>query len=518
MLWGIRLVRTGVMRAFGGSLRQFLGMVAGNRFSSFGVGAMVTVLLQSSTATVMIVSTFAAKGLLQVSMALAVMLGADLGTSISAQILSFDLSWAAYLLIFLGFVTHSKTAGSRRQIGRAFLGLGLVLLALSLIRMASAPLKESELLVEILTALESETLLTLFLMAGLTWLMHSSLAMVLLTTTLSASGVVPVNLGILMVLGANLGGTIPPIIATLEGGIEGRRVAIGNALFKLAGCLILLPFLPLIVAEITSIPMLEQDARLLVHVHLAFNFFVALMFLPLVGRAASLLEKLFPKPETDDENGIRYLKEEFQGSPTMALASASHELHRVTGQIEESLEMLKQSVAIEDQALISRMRHNHKTVLDTLEALKFFMTNVMKEEISEGDSNRAMNILLFSTNLGHVAEITDNAVDMCETRMKQQLRFSKDGINELLKMLDLIQQGLRLVLSAALQGDERVRKTIKDNRKELEKLVDESRQAHFLRLREGTGSAISTSALHNELLRDLSRIFHHIHTASRIEI
>ncbi|MBB5723689.1 phosphate:Na+ symporter [Loktanella ponticola] len=517
MLWGIRLIRTGIMRAFGGSLRHVLGAITNGRIMSFGVGAGVTVFIQSSTATAMIIASLASKGLVGAPAALAVMLGADVGTSVAAQILSFDLSTASYGLIFVGFVIHSQSVDHvKRQIGRSILGLGMVLLALSLIRMSSAPLRDSALLVDLLTTLESEMLLTLFIVAVLTWLIHSSLAVVLLTASLYAAGVIQTEMGLLMILGANIGGTIPAIIATMNAEVEGQRVAMGNAVFKLTACLLVLPILHF-KGDILIGYLGETHA--LINFHTVFNIFVAVLFLPWVGVFARLFERLIPATEQEGaERVVRYLDRDLLETPTLALASASRELNRIPEQIEEALLALKTAVLTDDLATVTIAMKNHANVAATLDALKFYLSDVTRGEISDNESDRAMNMVLLSANLGHVSELVLNAVTLCEARIRDQVRFSNEGRDELLPLIDIILQGLRHTLVSSLQGDSQVRKNINKQRKELDNLVEASWQAHFRRLSEGNPSAISTSGLHSELLRDFTRIFYHIHAASKVGI
>lgn len=517
MLWGIRLVRTGIMRAFGATLREQLGIATSGRLSSFGVGMVVTIFLQSSTATALIVSSFASKGLVNTTAALAVMLGADIGTSIAAQILSFNPTWLAYAAMLVGYLMHGRSSlYARRQIGRAILGLGLVLMALSLVRASSEPLRESEVLAFVFAALEGEVLLTLFLTAVLTWLVHSSLAMVLLIAAMAASGVVPMGTGLVMVLGANIGGTVPPILATLSAGAQGQLAAIGNACFKFTASLLLLPFVPMITQELQDY---ASNPQIMLHLHTGFNFFVALIFLPWVGKVAGLLKRSLPvTTPAEAEPTTKYLDRELVSLPALALTSATRELYRINEYTEVNLALLTQSIESNIPPDISIARSNRARVSAIAEEVKLYLTEVTREEISKTDSTNAMNLLLLSTNLWHVSDLITNAVEICAAPSDAQIRFSANGTEELLTMLEVIRSGLHVALSASLQNDDKVRKSIQKQRKELERLVENSRMAHFNRLEGREISSINTTSLHNELLRDFSRIYYHIVTTSKIGV
>lgn len=515
MLWGIRLVRTGIMRAFGGSLRVALGNSLNGRLPSFVAGLGITVVLQSSTATALIISSFAARGLVTTTVALAVMLGADVGTSIAAQILSFNPTWIAYVAVFVGVMLHGRsTVYVRRQIGRALLGLGLVLLALSLVRAASEPLRQSEVLGFVFATLEGEVLLTVFLTAILTWLVHSSLAVVLLISAMSASGVVPVGTGLVMVLGANVGGTIPPILATLQARGPGQHAAIGNACFKLTATLLVLPFFPMIIDQIAQF---SDEEKIMLHAHLGFNCLVALLFLPWVGSAARIVEHVFPNTLPQGfEPTTKYLDRDLLSSPALALTSATRELYRINEYIEDSLARLTDSISSKAALDLEAIQANQDRVTMITEEVKLFLTEISREEISDADSKTVMNLFLLTTNLWYVSDLVANAAEQFGATSDAETRFSTQGESELLAILEVIRKGLHVALSAALQNDDKVRKTIQKQRKELEKLVDNSRSSHFDRLEARDFAAINTTSLHNELLRDFSRIFYHIHTASKV--
>ena len=517
MLWGIRLIRTGVMRAFGSSLHVHLGKAVSRRLSAFGVGFGVTILLQSSTATALIISSFASKGLVKTSAALAVMLGADIGTSVAAQLLSFDATWIAYLAVFIGVVLHGRSSHySVGQIGRSLLGIGLVLLALGLIRTSSEPLRESEVLGFVFAALQGEILLTLFLTAVITWLVHSSLAVVLLIAAMSASGVIPLGTGLVMVLGANIGGTVPPILATMNASPEGQHAALGNACFKLTACAIALPFLPWIGQWMSQS---AAEGFTIVHVHIAFNAFVAVLFLPLVGVAAKLLMRAVPPTPTTTTGAeaiTKYLDPEMTRSPALALINVTRELYRINEYIEESLSLLTESVAKSTSPDLQRIRKNQARVSGIFDEVKLYLTAITREEISDTHSATAIDRLLLFTNMWHVSDLIASAAEQLALEGDAPHQFSVEGSKELLEILSLIRGGLNVALSASLHNDNKVRKSITKQRKELEKRVDSSRLSHFNRLEHREYSSIATSSLHNELLRDFAQIFHHIHAASKI--
>jgi len=337
------MLRTGITRAFGGNLRQAIGNSVANRFSALFVGLGVTAILQSSTATAMMVASFASRGLIATGPALAVMLGADIGTTLVAQLLSFDISWLAPMALALGVILHfSANTSMVKQFGRICIGLGLMLLSLKLIVSTAAPLRESQLIIEIFEAVSGETLIGVVIAALLTWLAHSSLAVVLLIMSLASTGAIPLELAFILVIGANIGGTLPPILATAGEGPEARRVTIGNALFKVCGAIILLtllgPIMPLI-ADLDG-----NAARQIVNFHTLFNFTVAIGFILLTDTMAGLMNRLLPSVHAEDDPGVpKHLDKNAVDVPTLALASAARETLRMGDMVET---MLRESLIV----------------------------------------------------------------------------------------------------------------------------------------------------------------------------
>jgi len=284
LIWGTHIVRTGIMRVFGADLRRWLARSIGNRFAAFGAGIGVTALVQSSTATALITASFVGQGLIATAPALAIMLGADVGTALVVQVFSLDLSWLSPLLIVVGvavFIGCQNKPASR--LGRIAIGLGLIILALQHIMHAARPLTEAAGVQVIFSSLTGDHGLDMVIAAGLVLLVYSSLAVVLLVATFAAVGVLGGETALGLVLGANLGGGLLAIMATARSTTEAKRVAFGNFFFKAVGCMLFLPF----VDEIGPLLAAAGDAQTQVVIfHLLFNLAIAALFIGLIGPIA----------------------------------------------------------------------------------------------------------------------------------------------------------------------------------------------------------------------------------------
>lgn len=515
LLWAMRMVRTGMTRAFGGTLRLVLGQYMSNRFTAFLAGLGVTTLLQSSTATCLMTASFAGRGLVISAAALAVMLGADVGTTLVAQLFSLNIAWVSPVLITIGFIAFQGGQRKRtRDIGRLIIGLGLILLSLSLIVANSQPIRDSKIVLALVTSLGDEPLLAILLTALLTWLAHSSLATVLLIASLVGAGAIPVALIFPLILGANLGGAIPPITATLGSAAAARRVAVGNALFKATGCILVFPFLAY-VAEF--IPQIEADpVRQVVNFHTAFNLGLAMIFIFAIGPVSALMERWIPdRAVSTDEGEARYLDASAVEEPAVALANATRETLRIADILDEMLSGSMDTLRRDDKEALNLVTASDDIVDRLYEQTKLYLTDVSRQELGEEDGRRCNEIMSFSTNLEHIGDIIDkNLMELASKKIKYRLAFSEEGLSEIQDLHHRVQENLKLATSVFVSGDHALARKLlmeKDTFRQLERDAGES---HHERLKNGMRESIETSSLHLDILRDLKRINSHLTSAA----
>ena len=511
LLWGLRMVRTGVARGFGARLRQVLGRSIQNRFAAFLAGLGVTAVLQSSTATALIASSFSARGFMETATAFAVMLGADVGTTLVAQALSFPIGWLGSLALLAGvilFLTGKVTIW--RDVGRIGVGLGLMLLALRLIVATSAVLRDSLALHEILGLVANDVLLAILFGGALTWLAHSSLATVLLVMSLAAAGVVEPRGALLLVLGANLGGAMPAVIASLNEGPEARRVTFGNAVFKAVGVAIAVPLLPLIQPWLAALD--PDPARLAVNFHTAFNLGVAAIFICLTDVAASIATRVLP-PASHDADPLRprYLDRQSMETPSVALAAAARETLHMGDIIEEMLRKSMTALLTDDRKLVAEVAHMDDAVDRLHEAIKLYVTELTRESLDAPEGRRATDILSFTTNLEHIGDIIDkNLMELASKKIKNRRRFSDQGARELEALHRRVSESLRLALGIFISGDVKIARQLLDEKVRVRDAERAAAESHLARLREGLIESIDSSSLHLDVLRDLKRIHSHI--------
>jgi phosphate:Na+ symporter len=511
LLWGLRMVRTGVMRAVGAELRHSLGVSLGNRFYALAVGLGVTLLLQSSTATALMAASFVGRGLVGSAPALATMLGADVGSSLVAQFLTLDIRWLSPVLILIGVTGFMVSRVTRyRDLGRAAIGLGLILLSLGLIVALSQPMRGSVLLAQVLAALGGEPLLAVLLAALLTWLAHSSLAIVLLIAALAATGVVALPLAFALVLGANLGGAFPALVATVGSKPEARRVPLGNLIFRAVGVLAAVWFIDLAAPYIAALQ--AEPTRQVVNFHTAFNLALAALFIFLTGPVARLCKRALPDVEApQDAMSTRYLDADSIDTPSIALACAARETMRMADTVEVMLRRTIDVLRVNDRKLAAEIEQMDDTVDALYEAIKLYLTEVSRNELDGPESRRYLEIISFTTNLEHVGDIIDkNLMELAGKKIKNRLQFSEEGFREIQYLHAQVIEHLRIAMSVFISGDVKVARQLIEEKVRFRDSERRAAERHMDRLRAGRLETIETSALHLDVLRDLKRINSHL--------
>ncbi len=467
----------------------------------------MTALLQSSMATTLIVTAFAGQGLLNASTGLAIILGADVGTTLVAQLISLDLTMLTPISMVLGYIFYSmEHSGRIKNIGRVLIGLALMLMALAWIRESAAPLKASETLPLILKPLDSDPFFAILLAALFTWIAHSSLAIVLLIMSLVASGVLPLALGLYMVLGANIGGTIAPLISTLRDNPDAMRIPLGNMLIRIIGVFAVAPFLEHVG------PFLERwdpdHSREIVDFHTAFNIALAFVFLPFTGVLNRLLKAALPdRPMSEDPGRAKYLNEKDLDTPSVALTSAARETLRMADIIQQMLEDTLKVFKTNDERLLARIKDEDNTVDKIYGHLKSYMARLSQEFMDPKEAQRYVQILTFSTNIEHVGDVIDkNLMPLAQKKVKNQYNFSEAGFREIEHIHKLVLESVQLSQSLFISGDSDSARRLIEGKEIIRRAEIDAMATHIDRLRDGVPATIATSSLHLDIIRDYRRI------------
>src|ERR1700723_965220 len=512
LLWGLHMVMSGVLRAFGPDLRRFLSKALSNRFSAFAAGLGLTALLQSSTATGLMTASLAAGGVVSLVPALAIMLGANVGTTLIVQVLSFNISAVAPALFLVGLVTfRSGSQGLTRALGRIAIGLGLTLLALHILVDTLAPAEEAPLARSLLASVTQDPVFCIVIAAALTWAAHSSVAVVLLIMSLALSHFVTPEAALALVLGANLGSAINPLLQSgNRGDPASRRLPVGNMINRLVGILLALPFLQPIARELAAWQ--PDAAKMTAEFHMLFNIALAAIFIGPLDALAALLVRILPeKKQPADAAAPRYLDEAALENPPLALANAARETLRMGDTVEAMLREVMAALMTNDRKLASDVSRLDNVADRLNEAIKLYITKLTRDSLDEREGRRAMEIVSFTINLEHIGDIVDkNLTELATKKIKRRYQFSPEGAAELTAFHKRVVESLQAAFGIFMTGDVEAARRLLREKAELRRAELDAADRHFERLREGRPESLETTSLHLDILADLKRIHSHI--------
>jgi phosphate:Na+ symporter len=507
-VWGTHIVRTGILRVYGTNLRRVLSKSISSRFSAFLAGLGVTSLLQSSSATALITSSFVSQNLIGLASALAIMLGADVGTALMAQVFSLNLAWLSPLLIFFGVVFFLPRRASKvGQLGRVAIGLGLIILALQMVMQATQPITQAQGVRVIFSTLSGDPVLDMLIGAVFTIASFSSLAVVLLTATLAATNVVSLQVALGLILGANLGSGILAFLVNARSPGAGRQVALGNLIFTLAGCTFFALTLPW---ALDLLARLDADVRRQVlHFHVIFNVTLAVLFIGLTDRVAAFAKKLLPevKDPVIVQASPRFLDNAAIPTPALALANAAREVLRIGDTIEQMLNGMIEVIRTNDGTRVAEVIRLDDDVDRLYTAVKLYLTQITKEMLDEKDSRRWAEIISLTINLEHVGDILERIMqDLRDKKIALRLSFSEAGMKEITELHEKLVVNLRLGLSVFLNGDVNSAQQLLVEKERFRDLERKFHDSHLDRLAGQTVQSIETSSLHLDIISDLRRI------------
>ena len=504
LIWAVRLVRTSFERAFSSQMRQWLKLTTGNRLTAAMTGVGISIMLQSSTAVALLLASFMPASAMSVSMGLAIILGADLGSAIVVQILSSRISLLTPLLLLSGVFFFMRTNRKvLRQIGRILIGLSLIFVSLGMISEASAPLANNAAIKNVFIYLSDDLLTGFVLAAFLAWMMHSSIAAVLLFATLAANGVLPLNAAFAMTLGANLGGSFIAVFLTLKSDINIRKVVLANLLLRGGGALVALA----LIHEFDIINHIFGATSQLkvLNFHLVFNAAVLLAGVILLTPASGFAAILLSEKQDADELSMRSVLDlSAQNEPARAFACVRRELVDMGNRIENMLRDAMDLFENYDENIAERLRAEERNIAKNAFDLRVYLSGIRSDDPSEDTGTRAFDFAGIATNLESGADAIGRKIVTLAKRMHHdRTHFSEDGCHELMdfydKVLRNIQQGILVLMSE----DVETARELVAQKEMIRELNQKLERKHLTRLRQGLTETIETSAIHIDLLRSL---------------
>jgi phosphate:Na+ symporter len=509
LLYGMNVAGEALQRVAGQKLRHVLATLGRNRLAALVAGTAITMLTQSSSATTLMLVGFARAGLVEMRQTIGLLLGADIGTTITVQLLAFRIYDYALLIVAIGAgLLLSSKRKMPRDLGQAILGFGLVFLALKIIIESMMPLGQNPLVRELFSSLGDAPLVALLLGAVFAALTTSSAATIGVVLALAAQGMIPLESAVPLVLGANVGTSLAALLSSIGGNPEAKRVAIAHVLFKLIGAAV---FLPLSTQFANLIALTSSDpARLVANAHTAFNVALACVFLPLSNHFAEMVCWIVPDQENDEGFRPKYLDEYVLESPPLALGQATREVLRLADLV---LEMVADTLKVfrdNDEELIEQLERREDQVDLLEESIKSYLTRLSQQTLTEEQSKREVGLLFVINDLEHIGDIVDKSMmQLARKKVEHSLTFSPSGMAEVEDLHRRVVENLQSVINAITTRDQELAQKVLLQKGTISRMERELRQAHISRLHSGARESIDTSSIHMDVLNDLKRINSH---------
>ncbi len=510
LLYGIRLAGEGFQKAAGGRLRSLLASLTKNKYTSMGVGALITAILQSGSAATVMLIGFVSSGLMNLNQTIGVILGADIGTTVTIQLLAFRIYNFALLFVALGVIL--KFLGKRsivQDIGQGILGFAFIFFAIKIMSQSMGTFKHSIYLKSFITYAATSPALGIILSALLTAFVHSGTAVIGMVIALSLQHLVSMDVAIPIILGANIGNGAPALIASIGANVEAKQVAVAHILFKVLGVVLLYPFIGEFqrLVEFSASDMPRQIAN----AHTFFNVGIAMLFLPFADHFANFVRKIVPERAGEERFGPKYLDPHVLDTPSLALGQATREALRMAEIVRWMLQESMKAFIKNDRDLIYRIEQRDDEVDLLDKEIKMYLTHIAQSTLSKEESKREFELIAFTSNMENIGDIIDkNLMELAKKKIASGVYFSEEGLKEIIDFHQKVLENFDLSISAFVNRDKAIAQKVLRHKVHLGELEKELRQAHINRLHRGLKESIDTSAIHLDVLSNLKRINSHI--------
>jgi phosphate:Na+ symporter len=511
LLYGIQLTGDSLQRAAGARLRGILTGLSRHRILAVVSGAVVTGVIQSSSATTIMLIGFVSAGLMAFRQTLGVILGADIGTTFTVQLIAFRITDYALLLVGIGFVTGFIARRRMvKDVGQAILGFGLLFLGLKLILDGAAPLKTQPLAAQLIASVTDSSVLALLVGAVFSALVASSAATIGLTLALASQGLLTLPGAVGIVLGANIGTCATALMAAVGASAEAKRVAVAHIAFKLLGAALVFPFIEPFTALVAMTA--EDPGRQIANAHTFFNIGISLLFVPFTPWAARTIEALVPdEPTGDNPFRTRYLDERALDQPALAIGQATREALRMADVVQGMHRDVVEVFRSDDQELLEDVERRDDQA-DFLEReIKLFLARLDRSAMGGDLARREIGLISIIGNLENIGDIIDkNLMELARKKLYHGRRFSEAGWAEILEFHGMVTKNLEAAIAAFAANDRALAQEVLDQRPVMRQRERELRESHLGRLRQGLAESLETSEIHLDILTNLKRISSHV--------
>jgi len=498
----------GLQKAAGDKVRDIIGYLTNNRFKGMFLGALVTSIIQSSSATTVMVVGFVNAGLMTLLQAVPIILGANIGTTITAQLVAFKLTDYALPIIALGAFMYIFCKKKRnKQIGEAILGFGILFLGLSIMGGTVKTLGSGSTIHQIFASFSHNPLLAV--LAGLiaTAVVQSSSVTTGIIVLLAGMGLIDINGALPLLFGTNIGTCVTAILASIKTNITARRAAVAHVLFNVIGSVLALLMLPIYLKIVTMVP--GGVERQVANAHTLFNVFNSLVFIGFVPLYVKLIKEIVPGEEVIIESGPKYLDKNLLNTPAIAIDASRKEIIRT---LEFAKEMVNTSVSAfhnDNKKDVDKVLAREDMVDDLRDSITDYITLITEKEITEKDAKTVPAFLHLINDIERIGDHAENIAHLAERKIDEGLTFSKAAVDEINEMHDIVRGMINDALRALPLLDKSVAQAIARKEVELNKSFISFRENHIKRMGHKQCSALS-GVIFVDLIANFEKIGDHV--------
>jgi len=506
-LYGLYTLSEGFKKVFFKSLKDILKRLTSNPIKAVGLGTFITSVIQSSSITIVTLIGFLNAGLMNLGQAIGVMLGAEIGTTITAQVVAFKIGVYYFPFIILGCLLFFFFKNRNIQvIGQIMLGFGILFLGMQIMSQGARVIQEIPFFLNMIDSFSQIPVLGILAGALFTAVIQSSSATTGLVIAMGMEGVLTLPAAIALILGANIGTCVTGLLASVKSCKSAKRLAVAHFMVNTLGVLVLAFFL---FSFSRIIALTSSDlSRQIANAHTIFNVLVVISILPLVGFLRILVEKIVPGQIMEIERGVKFLEYRILNIPGLALSQAKKEVLRMAGIARGMLEKSQKAMFTGDQDLIKVVENEESSVDELHHILDDYLTKISSHGISKEESQKLAILLHAVTDIERAADHANNLAEISEFKLKNKIKFSDLAEKELNIMFSKVIDSFSCSIEALERNSREIAQKTLSLEKEVNQLEDKLRKTHYRRLKEGMCQP-EAGPIYLEILMDLKRVSDH---------
>lgn len=507
-IYGMKLMGDGLENAAGEGLKTILEKVTSNRIMGVGIGAIVTAVIQSSSATTVMVVGFVNAGLMTLAQAAGVIMGANIGTTITAQLVAFKLDQVAPVFVFVGaaLVMFAK-AKKRKEIGNIILGFGILFTGMGAMSGAMKPLASSPMFTDVLLAIGDNWFIGIIAGAAITAILQSSSATTGILIALASTGLIDIGLALPIVFGCNIGTCITAMLASVGTNKTAHKAALLHLVFNIVGTIVFLPFIGLIAKFVQHVSP-DDVSRQIANAHTVFNVANTALLLPFTNYIIKFINKAIPCEENIEKAGPKYIDDRVLETPVIAAGQVIKETIRMANKAKENVELSMKAFVDGDESLIEKVYENEKIINILEESITEYLVKLAKCDLSDKEKGIVASTFHVIIDIERIGDHADNIADLTIEKINKNLKYSKDAIDELYEIYNSTLEALEIAINSYVTRDITKAKSIIDVEDKIDAYQRTYREKHIQRLYDGKCNAFA-GAVFLDLISSFERIGDH---------